>query len=162
VTDRFHGKYLGIVVDNDDPKGLSRLRVKVPEVFGDEPTGWCLPCSPYAGSGVGLAAVPPVGSSVFVEWAAGDTSRVPIWSGGVWPDGDGVEDAGPEALVLTTPAGHTLVLRDESGSESIEIEAASGAKVVLDSNGVQIEFGSQKLAMTRASISLNDGALEVR
>jgi uncharacterized protein involved in type VI secretion and phage assembly len=162
VTDRFHGKYLGIVVDNDDPKGLSRVRVQVPEVFGDEPTGWCLPCSPYAGSGVGLAAVPPVGSLVFVEWAAGDTSRVPIWSGGAWADGDGVEDAGPEALVLTTPAGHKLVLRDESGSESIEIEAASGAKIVLDSDGVQIEFGSQKLAMTRATISLNGGALEVR
>jgi Type VI secretion system/phage-baseplate injector OB domain len=162
VSDRFHGKYLGIVVDNDDPKGLSRVRVKVPELFGDEPTGWCLPCSPYAGSGVGLAAVPPVGSLVFVEWAAGDTTRVPIWSGGAWPDGDGVEDAGPEALVLTTPAGHTLVLRDEFGSESIEIEAASGAKIVLDSDGVQLEFGSQKIAITRASISLNDGALEVR
>jgi Type VI secretion system/phage-baseplate injector OB domain len=162
VTERFHGKYLGIVVDNDDPKGLSRVRVKVPEVFGDEPTGWCLPCSPYAGSGIGLAAVPPVGSLLFVEWPAGDTSRVPIWSGGAWPDGDGVQDAGPDALVLTTPAGHKLVLRDKSGSESIEIEAASGAKIVLDSNGVQIEFASQKLAMTRSSISLNDGALEVR
>src|SRR5436305_6336259 len=37
-------------------------------------------CSPYAGSGVGLAAVPPVGSLVFVEWSAGDTTRVPIRS----------------------------------------------------------------------------------
>jgi uncharacterized protein involved in type VI secretion and phage assembly len=161
MTDRFHGKYLGVVVDNDDPKGLARLRVRVPEVFGDESTGWAMPCSPYAGSGIGLAAVPPVGSLVYVEWPAGDTTRVPIWSGGAWPDGDGVQDAGPDALVLTTPAGHKVVLRDESGSEAIEIEAASGAKVVLDKNGVQIEFGSQKLAMTQGSISLNDGALEV-
>jgi uncharacterized protein involved in type VI secretion and phage assembly len=162
VTDRFHGKYLGVVVDNDDPKGLARVRVKVPEVFGDEPTGWCLPCSPYAGAGIGLAAVPPVGSLLFVEWPAGDTTRVPIWSGGAWPDGDGVQDAGPDALVLTTPSGHKLVLRDESGSEAIEIEAASGAKVVLHKDGITIEFGSQKLAMTQSSISLNDGALEVR
>ena len=161
MTDRFYGKYLGIVVDNDDPKSLGRLRVKVPEVFGDEATGWCLPCSPYAGSGVGLAAVPPVGSLVYLEWSGGDTGRVPIWSGGAWPDGDGVEDAGPETLVLTTPAGHKIVLRDESGSEAIEIEAASGAKVALSGDGVSIEFGSQKLAMTRSSISLNNGALEV-
>lgn len=162
MTDRFHGKYLGIVIDNDDPKKLGRVRVQVPEVFGDETTGWCLPCSPYAGNGVGLAAVPPVGSLLFVEWPAGDTTRVPIWSGGAWPDGDGVQDAGPETLVLTTPAGHKVVLRDESGSEAIEIEAASGAKVSLSNDGISIEFGSQKVAMTRASISLNDGALEVK
>ena len=162
MTDRLHGKYLGIVIDNDDPKKLGRVRVQVPEVFGDETTGWCLPCSPYAGNGVGLAAVPPVGSLLFVEWPAGDTTRVPIWSGGAWPDGDGVQDAGPETLVLTTPAGHKVVLRDESGSEAIEIEAASGAKVSLSNDGISIEFGSQKVAMTRASISLNDGALEVK
>jgi uncharacterized protein involved in type VI secretion and phage assembly len=150
------------VIDNDDPKKLGRVRVQVPEVFGDETTGWCLPCSPYAGNGVGLAAVPPVGSLLFVEWPAGDTTRVPIWSGGAWPDGDGVQDAGPETLVLTTPAGHKVVLRDESGSEAIEIEAASGAKVSLSNDGISIEFGSQKVAMTRASISLNDGALEVK
>jgi len=161
MTDRFHGKYLGTVVDNDDPKALGRIRVKVPEVFGDETSGWCLPCSPYAGSGVGLAVVPPVGSLVFVEWPAGDTSRVPIWSGGAWPDGNGVEDAGPETIVLTTPAGHKVVLRDESGNEAVEIESASGAKLTLSSDGVSIEFGSQKIALTNASISLNDGALEV-
>jgi uncharacterized protein involved in type VI secretion and phage assembly len=161
VTDRFYGKYLGTVVDNEDPKGLGRVRVNVPEVFGDETSGWCLPCSPYAGSGVGLAAVPPIGSLLFVEWPAGDTSRVPIWSGGAWPDGDGVADAGPETLVLTTPAGHKVVLRDESGNEAIEIEAASGAKVSLSGDGVSIQFGSQKIALTSSSISLNDGALEV-
>jgi hypothetical protein len=33
---------------------------------------------------------------------------------------------------------------------------------VLDQNGVTISFGGQKLAMTQASIALNDGALEVR
>jgi uncharacterized protein involved in type VI secretion and phage assembly len=159
--ERFQGKFLGVVVDNDDPKGLMRLRVQVPEVLGEETTGWCLPCSPYAGAGVGLAAVPPMGSLVFVEWSAGDTTRVPVWSGGTWADGEGPEDAGPETLVLVTPGGHAVRLRDESGAEAIEIEAASGAKVVMDGNGVTVSFGSQKLALTRSSVVINDGALEV-
>jgi hypothetical protein len=162
VTERFYGKYLGIVVDNDDPKGLARVRARVPEVFGEETTGWCLPCSPYSGSGTGLATVPPIDSQIYIEWPAGDISRVPIWSGGAWPDGEGVEDAGPDAIVLTTPAGHRVVVRDTSGSEAIEIEATSGAKLVLDGEGVLVEFGSQKLVVSRTSISLNDGALEVR
>jgi uncharacterized protein involved in type VI secretion and phage assembly len=159
--ERFPGKYLGIVVDNDDPKALSRIRARVPEVLGEQETGWCLPCSPYAGAGVGLAAVPPVGSLVFVEWPAGDTTRVPIWSGGVWADGQGPEDAGPDTFVLVTPGGHRLRLRDEQGSEAVEVEAASGAKLTLDSDGIAIEFGQQRIAITSSAITLNDGALEV-
>ena len=63
--------------------------------------------------------------------------------------------------MLVTPGGNRIVLRDAQGSEAVEIEAASGAKVVLDTEGVRLEFGSQSVALTRASISLNDGALEV-
>lgn len=160
--ERFQGKYLGTVVDNADPKQLMRLRVQVPEVLGQETTGWCLPCSPYAGAGVGLAAIPPIGSLVFVEWPAGDTTRVPVWSGGTWADGDGPQDAGPDTLVLITPGGHAVRLRDASGAEAIEIEAASGAKLVMDQNGVTVEFGSQKLVLAQSSVMVNDGALEVK
>ena len=161
MTDRHPGKHVAIVVDNADPKGLSRLKVQVPEIFGEQETGWCLPCSPYAGSGIGLAAVPPVGSLVFVEWPAGDVTRSPIWSGAMWADGDGVPGATPDALMLVTPSGHKIVLNDASGDESVEITAASGARLLLDADGVTVEFGSQKIALTQSSISLNDGALEV-
>lgn len=161
MTERFIGKYQATVIDNDDPRGLARLKVEVPEVFGDETTGWALPCSPYAGQSAGFAAVPPVGSLVYVEWPAGDTTRVPIWSGGSWADGEGVPDAGPDVLVLVTPAGHKIELKDSAGSESIEVTAVSGASVLLNPNGISIEFGSQKIALTAASISINDGALEV-
>jgi uncharacterized protein involved in type VI secretion and phage assembly len=159
---RVSGKFLGQVVDNDDPKRLTRIRVTVPEVLGDTATGWCVPSSPYAGPNVGLAAVPPIGSMVFVEWPAGDTTRVPIWSGGMWADGDGVPGAAPDTLALVTPGGHRVLLRDTNGSEAVEIESASGAKITLDPDGVAITFSGQRVALTNSSISFNDGALEVQ
>ena len=81
--DRFTGKYLGIVVDNDDPKSLLRLRVRVPEVTGDEITGWCLPCVPYAGQDVGFFFLPESGAAVWIEFEGGDVSY-PIWTGCWW------------------------------------------------------------------------------
>jgi uncharacterized protein involved in type VI secretion and phage assembly len=162
VAERFPGKHVAVVADNDDPKKLSRLKVKVPEILGEQETGWCLPCSPYAGAGIGLAAVPPVGSLVFVEWPAGDVTRPPIWAGATWADGDGVEGADPDALVLVTPSGHRIFLNDASGDEAIEVAAASGAKLTLDADGVLVEFGGQKIAVTRSSVSINDGALEIK
>jgi hypothetical protein len=159
--DRFLGKYAAVVVDNEDPKNIARLKVKVPEILAEETTGWCVPCSPFAGDGVGLVAVPPVGAVVFVEWPAGDITRIAIWSGAMWTDGGGVAGAGPGVVVLLTAAGHRIELRDTAGSETIEITSASGAKVAMDQSGLTLSFGSQKIAMTNASISINDGALTV-
>lgn len=159
--DRFHGKYLGVVVDNQDPKTLSRLKVQVPEVFGEETAGWFLPCSPYAGSGVGWVAVPPVGSVVFVEWPAGDSTRVGVWSGGMWTEGTNVSGAGPDVVLLVTPGGHQIQLVDTAGSEAVVITSSSGASVTMDQSGLTLAFGSQKIAMTAASVSVNDGALTV-
>lgn len=163
MIERCAGKYLGIVADNHDPKSLARIRVRVPEVFGEEMTGWCIPCSPYAGPNIGLAAVPPVGSLVFVEWTAGDTTRLPIWSGGMWPDGDGIDEAGPDAVALVTPGGHRIVLDDTDGNDRmLRIRSASGARITLDDNGVAIQFGTQKIVMTGTSIEFNDGAMVIK
>ena len=162
MTERFHGKYLGIVVDNDDPKGLARVRVQVPEVFGEETTGWCVPCSPVRGLGDrprrGAADRQPGATS------SGRPETPPACRSGraaPGPTARACTTRGRTRSCSITPAGHRVIVRDTSGSEAIEIEAASGAKVVLDGDGVQIAFGSQKLAVTRTSISLNDGALEV-
>ena len=48
-ADRFFGKYRGIVLNNVDPTQTGRLQAMVPEVLGEIPSGWALPCAPYAG-----------------------------------------------------------------------------------------------------------------
>ncbi len=85
--DRFFGKYRGLVTQNVDPLSLGRLQALVPEVLGEVPSGWALPCAPYAGTGAGVFAIPPMGAGVWIEFEAGDVSR-PIWTGAWWASGE--------------------------------------------------------------------------
>ena len=85
--DRFYGKYRGLVMINVDPDSRGRLKALVPEVLGEVPSSWALPCAPYAGTGSGFFAVPPIGAGVWIEFEAGDVSR-PIWSGAWWASGE--------------------------------------------------------------------------
>jgi hypothetical protein len=82
-TDRFYGKYRGLVINNMDPLNMGRLQAMVPEVLGEIPSGWAVPCAPYAGPQAGFFAIPPIGAGVWIEFEAGDTSR-PIWVGAWW------------------------------------------------------------------------------
>lgn len=82
-TDRFYGKYRGLVLINVDPQNQGRLRAVVPEVLGVFPSNWCLPCTPYAGTMAGLFTMPMVGSGVWIEFEAGDVNR-PVWTGCWW------------------------------------------------------------------------------
>ena len=58
---RVFGKHRGRVVGNRDPDKLGRIEVLVDEVRGENVTEWALPAAPFAGNGVGLFAIPPVG-----------------------------------------------------------------------------------------------------
>ena len=82
-TDRFYGKYRGLVLVNVDPQNQGRLKAVVPEVLGVFPSNWALPCTPYAGLLAGLFTVPMVGTGVWIEFEAGDVNR-PVWTGCWW------------------------------------------------------------------------------
>lgn len=108
-ADRFYGKYRGIVLNNLDPTQTGRLQAMVPEVLGEIPSGWALPCQPFTGTGAGLYAVPQPGAGVWIEFEAGDASR-PIWSGGWWAAGEVPMDE------MQTPSMPTRkILRSELG-----------------------------------------------
>jgi phage baseplate assembly protein gpV len=171
--DRHLGKFRGLVTDVDDPNQAGRLRALVPEVLADVPTGWALPCAPYAGKATGLWAIPPVGTGVWIEFEAGDPSR-PVWTGCWWGDGEAPAES-VKQLVIQTPGGHVVRIDDDAGtveigeagggkiamaSDSITLES-NGAKVVLDSKGVELSAGGKKILVGSASVSINDGAMEV-
>lgn len=44
MAGNYPGIYRGICFDTSDPEGRYRIRVKVPQLLGDVPTGWAWPC----------------------------------------------------------------------------------------------------------------------
>ena len=116
-SDRFYGKYRGLVTINVDPQKRGRLKAMVPEVLGEVPSSWALPCVPYAGTTSGFFAIPSVGAGVWIEFEAGDVSR-PIWCGAWWGSGElpvdekGSQAQAPTTKILRTEPGLMLVLDD--------------------------------------------------
>lgn len=70
----FHGIYRAVVVNNADPDGRKRLLVECPGVLDPQPR-WAEACVPHRSR-----ALPPVGSTVWLQFEAGDVTR-PVWVG---------------------------------------------------------------------------------
>lgn len=154
---RFFGKYRGSVTDVESG-GRGRIKAKVPAVLGDQTTGWCDPCVPYAGDQVGFAFLPEVGSGVWIEFEGGDVSY-PIWVGAYWREGELPSGVAPAVKVIQTQAGHKVVFDDDAGS--VTITDSNANTITLDSSGIALARGSSELAVTESKVSVNDGALEV-
>jgi type VI secretion system (T6SS) baseplate-like injector VgrG len=163
---RFFGKYKGKVVANLDPLQLGRVQVSVPNVLGQSRLPFAMPCVPYAGDGVGLLTLPPVGANVWVEFAEGDVDQ-PIWSGCFWATGQlaSLNALLPVIHVLKTGS-VTLTLSDAPGAGGLTIEVGPPAvttplKLVFDTGGIELVNGNASVKLTATSVSVNQGALEV-
>lgn len=70
------GIYRGKVANVTDPEGLMRIKVIVPQLFGEDPIeNWAWPCVP-----VGAILVPPLNGPVWVAFVGGDIDK-PLWLG---------------------------------------------------------------------------------
>ena len=153
----FYGKYRGVVSSVDAQ--TCRIKARVPAVLGDADTGWCMPCVPYAGPQRGIAFLPEPGSGVWIEFEGGDVSY-PVWAGCYWRDGEPPPGAGPNVKVIVTAAGHKLMLNDDEGS--ITISDPNGNTVLLNASGITLSKAEMQILIGDASVSVNDGALEVQ
>ena len=153
---RYYGKYRGVVVDVD--AATMRIKATVPAVLGDQQTGWCAPCVPYAGKDVGFAFLPEHGSGVWIEFEAGDVS-FPIWTGCYWRDGEVPADAKADVKVIVTAGKNKIVLDDSA--PSITVSDDSGNQVTLDSNGIKLDRDGKNVLVSASKVDVNGGALEV-
>jgi hypothetical protein len=174
LDQRYFGKHRGYVHRVDDPLKLGRIQATIPRLLGDTPTGWAMPCTPYAGPDQGLFVVPDVGSGVWIEFEGGDLSA-PIWSGMWWgapkaedvgkPDSTAAEHrtdpevprhgypretAAPGVRMIKTSSGHHLVFDDRPGSARIEIHDAFGNRIILSDEG-KIEIVSNDRTVNKGN-----------
>jgi uncharacterized protein involved in type VI secretion and phage assembly len=157
VRGRFYGKYRGKVYQVD-AKHVPRIRALVPAVLGNQPTGWCMPCVPYAGQKVGIAFMPEKGAGVWIEFEGGDVS-FPIWTGCFWHDDELPDRLAPAVKVIKTPGNAQIVLDDKN--HTITVTDTHENQVHMDSKGVTIVRSKGKIAVLEDKVSANNGAMEI-
>ena len=80
MSAKFFGKYRGVVTNNVDPLQTGRIRAQVPDVFGNNQSGWAMPCVPCGVSKKVASSLPKLGDGVWIEFEQGNPDH-PIWTG---------------------------------------------------------------------------------
>src|SRR6202162_2334450 len=169
---RHYGKYRGLVIENLDPEQLGRVLVQVPDVLGEIPSSWAMPCVPAAGIQAGCFIVPPIGSQVWVEFEQGDPDY-PIWTGGFWglvADVPIFATAPPaippgQNIVLQTTGQNMVMVSDAPPSPltgGIVLKSTRGAIIVVNDSGIYISNGKgAMITMVGPPVDVNIGALTI-
>jgi len=162
----FFGKYRATVVDNVDPLFLGRIMMQVPAIQGAL-LNWAMPCSPYAGPGVGLYAMPPIGANIWVEFESGDPDY-PIWTGCFWAEGELPQTPrplGPETKLFKTEF-ITMIFDDLPDEGGFSIQCATPAtdislSITADSSGMTLAAGGTTVQLTPEILTVIAQAISV-
>lgn len=168
MSEKFYGKYRGLVMSNIDPMQMGRLMVQVPDVTGLMPATWAMPCVPVAGIQNGMFALPMIGSGVWIEYEQGDADH-PIWVGCFWGSAAEVPALARltppvmQAITFQTPLQNGLTISDLPGpTGGIMLKSATGATLIVNDTGIYIQNGKgASLTMLGPTVTINAGALTI-
>jgi uncharacterized protein involved in type VI secretion and phage assembly len=183
---RMYGVYTALVADIVDPDGQGRVRVRLPWAPDDEGQGyeaWARLATLMAGPDRGSWFVPDVDDEVLVAFEFGDPRR-PYVVGALWNGQDAPPDTmdgpgrnyrktlrsrngvtvtlddqdGQERLVLETPGGQRITLKDGPGT--VEVVDSNGNSVTLDTSGVTVQ-ASGKVTVSASTVEISAGMVTV-
>ena len=164
----YFGKYRGTVIDNLDPMQMGRILALVPDVLGDLPSSWAMPCLSVGGAQGGMFTVPIIGSGVWIEFEQGD-SDYPIWTGCFYgseeekPSMAKAVPPGVPGITFQTPLQNGVTISDVPGpTGGILIKARSGASIAINDVGITISNGQGAMINLQGnSVDINGGALTI-
>ena len=168
-----------VVVDNNDPDKLGRIKIKFPWSSSDE-TPWARYLAMEAGKDRGWFWLPEIDDEVLVGFEYGNPN-MPIVLGSLYNKDDSPisQAASDKNLVkmLTTKSGNQILFNDESGKEEIQISmkdgknqlilSLDGPKITLKSDGGDISIQGKNISIesdekitlkTGSNLELNSGA----
>lgn len=168
MSEKYFGKYRGMVLNNVDPMQIGRLMVQVPDIGGLIPSSWAMPCFPVTGKQMGAYMIPQIGAGVWVEFEQGNPDY-PIWSGcwyGSAAEVPALALAGNPAspnIMFQTGLQNSLIISDLLGpTGGIMLKSTTGATIIVNDTGIYIQNGKgASLVMVGPSVTINNGALTI-
>lgn len=145
------------VIENFDPKGLGRIRVRFSWQNGTSP--WIRLMQPHGGGDKGFYFIPEVGEEVWVDFEGGNP-EAPFATGSAY-NGSAKTNFGDtmnNVKVISTRSGHTIKLDDSSGQEFITIADKGGNLIVMDTNGQNISITApENISINARNITIQAG-----
>jgi uncharacterized protein involved in type VI secretion and phage assembly len=180
------GVVSAIVVGLNDPDGMGRIKIVLPSIPDTGPAKyecWARLATLFAGKNRGSWFLPDKDDEVLVAFEHGDPRR-PYILGGLWngkdkppasPDGDSKTDKkilcsrngvkvtlddsqGQEKLILETPGGQSVTLKDGPGV--IEIKDSNGNRVKLEASGITIDAAA-KVTVNASNVAVSAAMVTV-
>jgi uncharacterized protein involved in type VI secretion and phage assembly len=183
---RWYGVMPALVIDIKDPDNQGRVKVTLPwsvDARGSRYESWARLATLMGGNNRGSWFVPDVDDEVLVAFEQGDPRR-PYVLGGLWNG----RDRAPEAMdgagnnyrkVLRSRNGVTVTLDDQDGQEKLLLETPGGQKItlkdgpgaveVMDSNGNSVKLetagitvnASARVTISASQVSVSAGMVMV-
>jgi uncharacterized protein involved in type VI secretion and phage assembly len=183
---RWYGVYPCLVSDIKDPDGQGRVKITLPwapDPGGSRYEAWARLATLMGGNNRGSWFVPDVNDEVLAVFEGGDPRR-PYVIGGLWNGRDKPPDSmdgggrnarkvlrsrngvkvtlddkdGQETLVLETPGGQKLTLRDGPGA--VELVDSNGNSLKLETSGVTLTAAA-KLNLKASTVEVSAGMVTV-
>lgn len=182
----FYGVLPATVVAINDPDGQGRVKVALPGI-PDTGSGvyevWARIATLFAGKDRGSWFIPDKDDEVLVAFEQGDARR-PYVLGGLWNGVDSPPESmdggqqnkikgfcsrngvkitlddsqGQEKLILETPGGQSVTLKDGPGA--VEVKDSNGNSVKLEAAGITVEAAA-KVTVNAAQIAISAGMVTV-
>jgi len=135
------GLAVATVTDNQDPKGLARVRVRLPWQPENQQSFWARLAVPMALAGQGTYFLPEVGTQVLCGFEMGDLSHPcvlgSLWNSEMAPPSNNNDGKNDYRLIRTRSNSELKFFDGEQ--PSLELKLESGKRLFMDNNKIVLE-----------------------